>query len=342
MKARLYFVLLIMLLACAGNAFGQGARGQGLRRLLWPDKDWSVDVAVPGFDVAVEDFVRNNSAYWLFATLRTDKTLKLNPVILRIQLEAAQTIGGATEFRDFAIKRYKKADGMRNASIKTFEYKQIPVIRYTMDFPAVPYSYPYSAPPASKMRGLDAFFVKDDVWITFSIHAVSLTKEEENLLYKVLDSVKFTDTSKPSTSFDYYYKAKSLIQQKQNTQAVEQLNLALDLEQEERRLDDEHWRNLIGQLFDYYFAAGDHARVRELLNYGIKLDPTFPLFHLSMAHHFTALDDVDNTIAALEKAYLYRKNDPRTAFWIDPLKHPSFERFRKNEKFRKAAKALKK
>jgi hypothetical protein len=52
---------------------------------------------------------------------------------------------------------------------------------------------------------------------------------------------------------------------------------------------------------------------------------------------------MDNTIAALEKAHSHRNNDRRTRgfAWIDPLSHPAFEPFRKNENFRKAVKSLK-
>lgn len=344
MRARARSVLLVMFVACAVNAFGQQAGGQGLHRLSWPGKDWSVDVALLKFEVNVEEFSDNAPVYLLFATLRTDDKTQpnLRPIMLKIRLEPAKTPGSDTELRDFAAKQLKKTGGLNGGSVKTFEYKQIPGLRYSMELGgAAAVFFPQAAPPGPKVRGMEAFFVKDGVWITVSINALSLQKEEEELFHATLDSVKFPDTSNASSSFDHYYKARSLVYQKQYKQAAEHLNAALGLEQKQRQLDVEHWRNLIVQSVDFYSAAGNNTRAKELLDYGVSLDPTFPLFHLLLAQYFTTLDDVDNTIASLEKFYLYRKNDRRTTFWIDPLKHPAFARFKTNEKFRKGVKALK-
>ncbi|HEX8458809.1 MAG TPA: hypothetical protein VF656_16050 [Pyrinomonadaceae bacterium] len=329
--------LLLLLFACAGVVFGQGTSGgQGLYRLSWPGKDWALDVSLAGFDVTIEDMFTDDKArgYWLFSTA-TDKD-KRRALVLRIRLEPGAGQKTNTELRDFKLSKLKKDSGV--VGLKTFEYKQIPVVRYKFEAPT---GFGFSPEANPKMHNLEAFLVKDDIWITLMAFSLSVGKEDEGLFYKVLDSVKFTDTSNPLTSFDYFYKGRTYLLQGRQAQAAANFNLALSLEQKERRLDNTRRRILVGHLVDIYAAAGARARVRELLEYGISQDPTFPLFHLGLAHHYASEGDVAKTIAALEKAYQYRKNDRRTTFWIDPMKEPAFERFRKDETFRKAAKAMK-
>jgi tetratricopeptide (TPR) repeat protein len=343
MRARLILGLLVLILTGAPDAaVGQGTSGHGLHRLSWPGKDWSLDVSLQNINVSLEDFLGGDLGFWLLATLETDDKSKRRPVMFRIQLASAKVKGSDTDFRDFAVKKLKKASGVIDSSIKTLEHKQIPVVRYSVEHVLVAIHTPHPTQIGPLMRNLDAFFVKDDVWITFSLLAPSLSKETEALFYAVLDSVKFTDTSNPSSSFDYFYKGKFAIHQKQYKQAAEYLNTALNLELKQRQLDDEHWRNLIGHLVDIYTATGDKTRIEELLDYAVKHDPTFPLFHLALAQHYASHGDLDATLAALEKAYLHRKNDKSYARWTDPMSHPAYEPFKKNEKFRKAVKAMKK
>ena len=354
LKACLRCGLLILIFAGAANVSGQATGGQGLHRLSSPGKDWSVDVTLPNFDITVDEFSDVDTGYWFLAFLDTTDKAKRRHFVLQIRLEPAQVSGDAVEVRDFRGRKLKQAAAINPSSVKTFEYKRIPGIKYAMGIVSLAGGSSYPAP--ASMRSMDAFFVKDDVWITFSAMTPSLTKENEELFYTVLDSVKFTDTSHPSTSFDHYFKAKSLLHQKQYKQAAEHLTTALGLEQTQRQLDLAQWRSLIGHLLDIYTATGDHTRIRELLDYGVSLDPTFPLFHLALARHYASLGDMDATLAALEKAYQYRKHGRSTAsriapaafrldpnaFWIDPLSHPAFASFKKNEKFRKAVKDMKK
>jgi tetratricopeptide (TPR) repeat protein len=347
-KMRPSFGLLMLMFACGANAFGQDEPGgRGLNRLTWPGKDWSADVSLAPFTNTLEDALSDDTSYLYIATLDRDNPAAGRILMLTIRMQAAKDKGSDRDARDSIVKRLKKSEGIDAASVKTFEYKQIPALRYTIANPLAQSYFPYPAPPgamAGAGRGIEAFFVKDDVLLTFRLNGIALKKQDEQLFYAVLDSLKFTDTSTPSSSFDYFYKGKTLIRQKQYAEAAANLNIALGLERKRRQLDDAHWRNLIGHLLDIYSATGDRARVKELLDYGVGSDPAFPLFHLGLAYYYASQGDVDNTIAALERAYLYRKNDRRTAgwAWVEPLAHPAFEPFRKNEKFRKAVKGMKK
>lgn len=64
------------------------------------------------------------------------------------------------------------------------------------------------------------------------------------------------------------------------------------------------------------------------------------------ARVYASEGNLDETIASLENAFLYQQREPQAIQLVQPLPHPmfdpGFERFRKDDKFRKAVKAMKK
>ncbi len=347
MRAHLRFGLLVFLL-CSGASpvYGQTTAGQGLQRLSWPGKNWSLDVSLAPFDVMMHESLKDDGGFFLIGTLNAEDMMPGHFTMLNIQMEKAKAAGSDRDLRDLTIKTLKKSERINAESVKAFEHKQVPALRYSISNQMAQAYSPYPVPPGGMSpagRAMEAFFVRDDVWITFRLSGIKIKKEEEQLFHAILDSVRFTDTSTPTSSFDYLYKGKALIRQKRYAEAAADLNLAFEMERKRRQLDAFNLRTLIGHLLDIYSATGDRARVRELLDYGVSNDPTSPIFHLGLAYYYAAQGDMDNTIAALEKAHSHRNNDRRTRgfAWIDPLSHPAFEPFRKNEKFRKAVKALK-
>lgn len=339
-------LLIFLLCAAAAHAAGQATAGQELQRLSLPDKDWALDVSLAPFEVLMQQPLKDGSGFFMVGTVDAKDMMPGHFLMLSIRMEKAKAAGTDRDFRDLTVKTLKKSEGINAASVKTFEYKQFPALRYSIPNRMAQVYSPYPVPPGGMApvgRGMEAFVVRDDVWITFRLSGGAIKKEDEGWFYAILDSIKFSDTSKPSSSFDYLYKGQALMRQRRYEEAAADLNVALEMERKGRQLDVAHWRSLIGYLLDIYSATGDRARVRELLDYGVSNDPTFPIFHLGLAYYHAAQGDMDNTIAALQKAHSYRNNDRRTRglSWIDPLTHPAFEQFRKNENFRRAVKALK-
>ena len=158
----------------------------------------------------------------------------------------------------------------------------------------------------------------------------------------LLDSLKFADTSAPSSSFDFYHRGRLLYLQKDYRGAAAALAAALELERKQRRLDLATWRSLVGDLADAYALTGDLARAKEVLDYAVESEPSNPFFHLALARYYGKVGDLDNAIAQLEKAAPFPKEVGLLQPRYDPERDPAFEKFRKDERFRKALKALRK
>ena len=262
--------------------------------------------------------------------------------MLTVTLDPAKAPGGAEAFRDYVLGRATwraRAEG-----VKTSEYKQIPVARYRIALGSHLQLPP--APPTTTLYGAQrvaqAFLTRDDVWVGLALSGQEFGERDERFFHSLLDSLKFTDTSAPSTGFDFYHKGRVAYMLKDYRRASELLAAGFELEKRGRRLDRASWRNLVINLVDSYAAARELARAKEVLDFGVAQDPTNPVFHMALARYHAMHDDLDNTIASLERAYLNRESRYQAALLIDPLRDPAFERFRKDEKFRKAVKALKK
>jgi tetratricopeptide (TPR) repeat protein len=256
-----------------------------------------------------------------------------------IQLSPARRVGDAAEFRDFAVAALKKGNSLRAESLKTWEYKQTPVARYKQSLVSNPQLFTTDATIYT-----DAYFVKDDSWVTVRMVSQSFGDKEEGLLHSLLDSIRFTDTTRPADSFDYFHKGRTPYKAGDYPKAAEYYRAAFELERKERRLSVELWRALVEQLANSYAAHRDYARAREVLEYGLAHEPARFWFNYNLARVYAAQDDIDNTVAFLEKAAHYKKdageNAPALSPPPDPLNDPVFARFKKVDKFKKAAKAV--
>lgn len=194
--------------------------------------------------------------------------------------------------------------------------------------------------------------MKSDRFIVVGFYTTSLKSEDEKAFYALLESVRLTDTSSPITSFDHYTKGRAFFIAADYRKAVVLLVKALDLEQQQRKLDLSHWRDLLEMTAISLGNVGDTAQAKKIFEYGAASDPDYPAFYLWLARYYTSANDVDNAIVCLQKAFA---GEEKNKDWADsstfqrldwnrrlpdPLTDPSFKRFAKDDKFRKAVKAM--
>jgi tetratricopeptide (TPR) repeat protein len=116
---------------------------------------------------------------------------------------------------------------------------------------------------------------------------------------------------------------------------------ALDLEKQKRVLDKTFWFVLIDNLGMAYGISGDLDRAKETFDYGISIDPDYPLFYYNMACFYGEKKEMDKAIEYLKLAFARRKNMIPGEKMPDPATDSSFEGFMKNEEFKAALKELK-
>ncbi len=347
MTTRQTVSIALFTLLCAASTSGQLLRERRIYRLSLPNKDWSLDVSLADFPLLITEEVRSGgSAYELSASEVPDKKKGLRGLMLRIYMEPAQAGGDVASLRAYSMKQLAKRSGIEKGSLKATEYGQIPLLRFTFDMSTNPIFTSESLPMImSAPKGLQAFFVKGNTWITVGLSAFSLKKDDEKLFYSLLDSIKIADTSTPRNSFDYFQRGRSLYLQKEYARAIEPLNRALELEQQSSQLEKTQWRNLVMSSADAYGATGNTLKVKDVLEFGISRDPNYYRFHFGLARLFAFIGDLHNTLTSLEKALLYEPSVVKGSIPLEPpispLSDPTFARFSKSEEFRKAVKGMK-
>jgi tetratricopeptide (TPR) repeat protein len=337
---------LFVIVACgAAEAAGQGAAAppaatQAVERLALPGKDWALDLSLPGFVKVVDSFHAEGSERLLMAGPASRKRM----LMLMVRMMPARLEGGGKEFREHALATAKK-NGAEISDSDTFEYGGLPLLRYRFSFSflqGVPPTLPgWGAPLTPKHRSLSAFLARDGVWVQITLVGEAVGEKEEEALYAVLDTVKFVDTSAPATSFDFFHKGRPFYEAGQYAKAVGFYRRALELERRERRLDAALWRQLVEESARAYGAAGDLNEARAIAEHGLSKEPDYARFHLLMAIIHASRDDLDSTIAALQKAFQHKATLPPGQRLPDPRTHPPFRHFSQDEKFRQATKNMK-
>jgi len=344
-KERLTTGLFILFFACYLHLLSKGVSAQEVRRLSLPDSNWGLDISLAGFKVVEEEISADGRNYGLNATLELRPDGRLDDFSrfgIRITPSPSH---GSKDARDFAAIKLEQSKGAKkglalSGKVKMFEYNGIPISRYesTVDLAE-------NLPLRMPQRSMEAYFVKNDFQIVIDFSSSSIDKYEERLFNSVLDSVQFVDMPATSTnSFDFYQRGRALFLQKKYVMAIEAYSAALKLEQKEQTLPVAVWRRLVEELTDSYSISGNIARSIEILEYGISKDPTYPWFHMGLAHWYASRGDLDNTILSLERAFKSKENNKDSSGRVIPLPDPTFdenfERFKKVDKFRKAVKAM--
>ncbi|MFN6962374.1 MAG: tetratricopeptide repeat protein [Pyrinomonadaceae bacterium] len=124
--------------------------------------------------------------------------------------------------------------------------------------------------------------------------------------------------------------------------AIPPYQKALDLEKQKRSLDRSVWIVLVDNLAMAYGITGDIKRSQAVLEYGISVEPTYPLFYYNMACGYGELGDEAAAIQQLGLAYKHKANMLPGEKFPDPMTDSSFAKFRSSDTFKKAVADMKK
>ena len=142
------------------------------------------------------------------------------------------------------------------------------------------------------------------------------------------------------TSMEYLQEGSVHYAQGDYKKAIGPYQKALDLEKKERKLEKKFWIVLVDNLGMAYGITGDIKTSFAVFEYGISVDPKYPLFYYNMACGYGELGDEDNAIKWLRLAFKFRANMMPGERFPNPETDSSFAKFRESEKFRNAIKEM--
>ena len=143
------------------------------------------------------------------------------------------------------------------------------------------------------------------------------------------------------TSLEYLIEGSQFYMNGDYKNAIPPYQKALDLEKKDRKLERKFWVVLVDNLGMSYGITGDIKSSFAVFDYGISVEPTYPLFYYNMACGYGELGDEDNAIKWLRPAFKYKANMMAGERFPNPETDSSFAKFRDSEKFRKAIAQMK-
>ena len=185
-------VVLLCLLLLASPFSGLAQQDTtNIYRMAIPGKNWSL--SIPKWALTEGSQSVQGDATSFNGAREGNKKLRLSPVIINIRIEPAKVPGDAQALSDFSKKNLRKKSVVVPESVKQTVYNSIPVIRYSIDIN--PTFSPQSASfPQGKI--FEAYYVKDDMWITVHLSFLEFRKEDEQYFHSLLDALKIEDITK--------------------------------------------------------------------------------------------------------------------------------------------------
>lgn len=207
-----------------------------------------------------------------------------------------------------------------------------------------------------KMQDMYAEFVVDNYWVDLHISKVLYKPEDHALFEQLVKSVKF-ETKKngwgqakksedPATAklaketLKYASQGSAAYLERDLKKAIQYYSKALELEKKEPTLDKNIWIVVVDNLGMSYGISGDNKKAKEIFEYGLSKDDTYPLFYYNLACAHAEMNDVDTAIKNLRLAYKFQANMIPGEHLPNPATDSSFTRFLNNEKFVKALKEM--
>lgn len=187
-----------------------------------------------------------------------------------------------------------------------------------------------------------ACLAKEDTYVDIHLSQVKFKPSDEATFALILEAVRLTDQKAPAepTSLGYLSQGSAYYLRQQYDKAIPFYEKALHLEKQERKLGAGLWRMLVDNLGMAYGMTGNLKAAEEVFQYGFSEDPTYPVFHYNMACTYAERNDLENAMKYLATAFQYKRNMIPGENMPDPRTDDSFQRFLKNERFRKLIDSL--
>ncbi len=205
-------------------------------------------------------------------------------------------------------------------------------------------------------QNMYAEFVVDNYWVDLHISKVLYKPEDHTLFEQIVKSVKFEakkngwgqakKSEDPSTAkiakeaLKFASQGSAAYMERDLRKAIEFYGKALELEKKVPTLDKNIWIVVVDNLGMSYGISGDNKKAKEIFEYGLSKDDSYPLFYYNLACAHAEMNDVDTAIKNLRLAYKFRDNMIPGEHLPNPATDSSFTRFLSNEKFVKALKEM--
>jgi hypothetical protein len=187
---------------------------------------------------------------------------------------------------------------------------------------------------SGRSTNMRAEWVQAGTWIDLhlSVTANQSEAEGEKILRDVLNTIQVSE-QKTTLAAEYMNEGSVLYLRNDFKNAIGPYSKALELEKTQPTLDKTLWHVLVDNLGMSYGITGDLKKAKETFEYGLTKDDAYPLFYYNLACTYAEMNDLENAIKQLKRAFEYRRNMLPGETMPDPSKDDSFQRFMRSPQF---------
>jgi tetratricopeptide (TPR) repeat protein len=322
MKCRILVPVVAFLAMTSVRVCAQERIQSSTGRVSLPGKNWGVVLDLPGFAIETNETKPDGRPYMLANNQATG-------VILSVTLEEVPQGNRASGCKE-SLEGKAKDPRFRKKDTKITESASMTFLEYLV---------PEVGGIPVQQKNLFVCLFRENVYIDLHFSKVRFQPGEEKLFTAVLDTLRFQENVE-RTSLDYMQIGSVYYLQRDYRKAIPAYAQALALEKQSRQLEKKLWYVLVDNLGMAYGITGDLKSAKETFEYGLSKDATYPLFYYNLACTHAEMNDLEKAMAYLKKAFEYKQNVIPGEKMPDPKKDDSFQRFLKNEEFRKLLDSL--
>lgn len=331
MKRAVAFSLAVALLFLTRSLPAQEKNGNGVLRISFPGQPEVFELNAPGFNVEINGPYSRGRQYLL-------ATNKAAGVTLSVFLErsSAPTLAECQRW----IKSRGQGYLAQKREVHFSDVNGMPAFEYLEQGPA-------------GMR-LDQFHLfvcaaQGNLFADIHISKVKFKAADRELLVAILNSAHFSVAASGAAAandapcavrpsplgpvMDNWCEGSRLYQAQRYQEAIAPYQKALDLEKQKPALSPDFFRVLGDNLGIAYALSGDLKHAKEVFEYGVSRDPTYPLFHYNLACAYAEMDDLGRALPELRLAYQYKQNMIPGEEFPNPRTDDSFQRYMRNPSF---------
>lgn len=201
-----------------------------------------------------------------------------------------------------------------------------------------------------RQKNVHAYLGASDLCAEIHLSKAGFETQDQALFEQVLDTVRLIPDEGPTqsaapreNSAEFYFGKGSQLYLQQNYPAAAQAyQKALDMEKQTRTLSTTYFRVLVDNLGMSYGMTGKLDEARATFEYGLTLDPEYPMFHYNMACYHGEKRELQESISELRLAYKYKANSIPGESIPDPMQDDSSRYFTHNQTFIEAVRDMQK
>ncbi len=245
-------------------------------------------------------------------------------------LDKKQTAMELSERAFVDLRRAALDNGFKIEAMRTFARG---------DFSMREYIVPEFRGQPIHQKDVFGYATSGDLGLDFHISKGSYSPADDKFFDSLISGIHLIPDYKPDSVTEFGYGSIYFLHQDW-IRAASHYESSLQLERQGRALSQTQWNVLVDNLGMAYGMSGEISKAKATFEYGVKSNPTYPMFRYNLACSDSELGDLGGAMEQLRLAFQYKSNSNPGEGIPDPAKDDSFKRYLSDPRFASLVKQL--